>query len=544
MADSNKISMQSYNLVKLLKRLEDATSRLEDVTIYQENYVQTKIDQSNLTHSESPTSNVRTSSESIGMNNEDFHTPAAATLSNINSTSSTDANFINDFEKFISDTVDPLIEISEKIDQSIVDSVNFMKLAFKNQLSLLKLSQLSKKPDFNTVAFMNIIKPMNENITKMLDIKDKNRQSKFFTHLNSLAEGTPLFSWIAVDTPLSIISDFKDAAQFWTNRVLKDSKDSDPNSVEWVKRFLAIFDNLKTYIKKYHPQGITWNPNGDDFENIAPTFEASAKTTSAPAPAPTAAPSAGGPPPPPPAPPSSVFEVNDAPQNDASAGGNMSDVFAQLNQGENITSGLKKVDKSQQTHKNPALRASSTVPATDAASRKGPPPKPRKPQTLKTKKPPRKELIGNKWFIEFFEDHPEPIVIEANKDESIFIGRCSKILVQVKGKVNAISMTDSEGCSLVLDSSISGVDIIKCTKFGLQVENYLPQVTIDKSESGSIYLSKESIDAEIVTSSSTSLNVNLPVGPDDDFVEFAIPEQMKHSFYNGKMKSTVFEHVA
>jgi adenylyl cyclase-associated protein len=39
----------------------------------------------------------------------------------------------------------------------------------------------------------------------------------------------------------------------------------------------------------------------------------------------------------------------------------MSAVFAQLNQGEAITSGLRKVDKSKMTHKNPELRASGMV---------------------------------------------------------------------------------------------------------------------------------------------------------------------------------------
>ena len=44
-----------------------------------------------------------------------------------------------------------------------------------------------------------------------------------------------------------------------------------------------------------------------------------------------------------------------------SADNDMSAVFAQLNQGEAITAGLRKVDKSKMTHKNPELRASGMV---------------------------------------------------------------------------------------------------------------------------------------------------------------------------------------
>lgn len=66
---------------------------------------------------------------------------------------------------------------------------------------------------------------------------------------------------------------------------------------------------------------------------------------------------AGGPPPPPPPPPIAV----QSPSAKAPAGGAAA-VFAELNQGEAVTKGLRKVDKSEMTHKNPSLRAGSAVP--------------------------------------------------------------------------------------------------------------------------------------------------------------------------------------
>lgn len=93
-------------------------------------------------------------------------------------------------------------------------------------------------------------------------------------------------------------------------------------------------------------------------------------------------------------------------------------MFEQLNRGEEITKGLRKVDKSEMTHKNPALRASGTVPATvsaptgehvffsprtamltrELAAAKRPV-KPSKPQALAGKKPAKFVLEGNKWMI-------------------------------------------------------------------------------------------------------------------------------------------------
>ena len=96
---------------------------------------------------------------------------------------------------------------------------------------------------------------------------------------------------------------------------------------------------------------------------------------------------------------------NAAPSMDA---GGLGAVFGELNKGEAVTKGLRKVNADQMTHKNPSLRAGSTVPTrSDSASSissvsrgKSPAPgKKPKPESMRTKKPPTKKLEGNKWII-------------------------------------------------------------------------------------------------------------------------------------------------
>lgn len=558
MPDQGEFAIQGFNLVKLLKRLEDATARLEDVTIYQEGYIQSKIEERNQTDkkltNEDTASVANSGSGDITTNEikdtkkQEVEKPDSNNFE-IKEINEETPKSILEFEAFLNENVDKLLTISEKIDPLLVEAVKMFKNSFLIQLDLINLAVKAKQPDYSSPEFMNIIKPINENLTSITELKDKNRQSVIFSYLNSIVEGGLVLSWFATPTPVSFISDMKDAAQFWTNKVLKEFKEKDPNSVEWVKTYLKLFDNLKVYVKEYHPTGLKWNTTSSavDFKEALTQMQgkSSSNTQSSTVNSSTAA--AAPPPPPPPAPPASVFEVKNEDSKETTSGG-MNAVFAELNQGENITKGLKKVDKSQQTHKNPELRAGSTVPGKISPTAKSgvPPPKPKKPSTLKTKKPPRKELIGNKWFIENYDSQPnegEPILIEANKDESVFIGKCSNVFIQINGKVNAISLSETEKCSLLLESCISGLDIVKSNKFGIQVQNFLPQISIDKSDNGSIYLSKESLDTEIFTSCSTTINVNLPVGEDGDFVEFPIPEQLKHTFGNGKLNSSVFEHM-
>jgi adenylyl cyclase-associated protein len=134
---------------------------------------------------------------------------------------------------------------------------------------------------------------------------------------------------------------------------------------------------------------------------------------SAPRPHPQASTAAGGPPPPPPPgpppPPRRFDEPKAAPASDK---GGLGAVFSELNKGEAVTKGLRKVNADQMTHKNPSLRAGATVPtrsdsqsSVSSISRaKSPAPgKKPKPESMRTKKPPVKKLDGNKWYIVSFE---------------------------------------------------------------------------------------------------------------------------------------------
>lgn len=176
---------------------------------------------------------------------------------------------------------------------------------------------------------------------------------------------------------------------------------SDPRQVEWVQAFYQIFHDLGDYIKQHHPQGVAWNPRGEPAEEVAKSLDSSKDTQR---PAAIAGPSAGGaPPPPPPPPPPGPAPVLDIGSDSAKASGGapaggFGAVFSELNRGEDVTKGLRKVDRSEMTHKNPSLRAGSTV--SDGARAKSPVPgKKPKPESMRAKKPARKVLEANKWTV-------------------------------------------------------------------------------------------------------------------------------------------------
>ena len=110
------------------------------------------------------------------------------------------------------------------------------------------------------------------------------------------------------------------------------------------------------------------------------------------------------------------------------------------------------------THKNPALRASSTVPSNTPPSLGKKPTKPVKPQSLSTKKPAKFALEGKKWIIvchsfpdvsgsiltvtfqEYQENEPGLTVEDGEISHIVSLYGCKNTTVVIKGKVNGVTL--------------------------------------------------------------------------------------------------------
>ena len=324
----------------------------------------------------------------------------------------------------------------------------------------------------------------------------------------------------------------------------------DTAHVDWVQSYYTICKALAAYVKEFYSGGMTWNSKGIDAQQALK--EVAAGESSAPGPAPASY----APPPPPPlptfdSPPPSRSVSNASHAKSTGGASDMSAVFDQLSKGERVTSGLRKVDPSQQTHKNPSLRtqapaAPSNLSRSDSAnsaSRRSPVPG-KKPDSMRTKKPPRKTLESTKWIVEHYDNPGEVVEIEAAMQHTVLISRCAKTTVRVRGKANAISIDSSAGLALIVDSLVSAVDVVKTSKFQMQVLGSLPTVLLDQVDDAQVYLSKDSLGTELFTSKCTGVNVNVPgKGEEDDYRECAVPEQVKTVIKSGKAVSEIVEHM-
>jgi len=426
------------------------------------------------------------------------------------------------YDDILNGPVKQFVEISQKIGGEIQQQSEIFHKAFKAQREFIAVVTRSKKPADNVVQ--ELLKPTSDLISQAQDFREKHRAKKeAFNHLSAVSEGIPGLGWVMVaPKPGPYVVQMKEAAEFYTNRVLKEGDDVNKS---WARAFPVIFVELGNFVKKYHTTGLVWNPKGG---------EATAASGSAPAP------SAGGPPPPPsggpppPGPPPPVDLGKPEP-----ARPDPTQLFAALNKGSDITAGLKKVDKSQMTHKNPELRAGSVVPASAPKAEKESP----KAVAAADNKPPKLALEGNKWVVEYQKNQNSLTLDEVETKQTVYLYKNTNTTVIIKGKVNQITLDSCKKTAIVVDNVISSVDIVNSNSCQIQITGRAPTISVDKTDGVQIYLSKEGLETEILSSKSSEMNILIPgAQADSDMVETPIPEQYKTIFQKGKWLTTIVEH--
>jgi len=334
-----------------------------------------------------------------------------------------------------------------------------------------------------------------------------------------VAEAIAALSWVTVaPAPVPYVKEMAAAGDFYGNKVLTEFKGKDENMVNFVKSFKELINDLSAYVKDFHTTGLSWNSKGGkatEFNSSSaaapkPAAEYAAAPVEAPKPA-TAAPS-------------------------KPAGGNM---FAELSKGGDITAGLKKVtrDMTNKDKKIDSLVSADAVAKVDKDAEK----------MAAALKDPVFELQGNKWMVEYQVDRSD-LQITAERSQTVLLFKCvgkkSRTVVTIDGKVNAVSIDGCNKTSVVVHSVVSTIDMVNCNNCEVQIIGKCPTLNIDKCSGVMVYLSKENVDdIQIVTAKSSAMNIQLPAASDDhDPVEIPVPEQFLTVVKGGKLVTETVNH--
>lgn len=400
-------------------------------------------------------------------------------------------------------------DLSAKIGGEIDEHAKLVKAAFAaaRDVIVLAAKHQTPKPD----VLKERVEPLGAQVELTQAFCDKRRGHKQFNHFMTIKEGIGCVGWVRVaPKPAPYVKEMHDQALFYGNRVLKEYKGKDDTHVEWMRAFTGGILELQAYVKTYHTTGLAWNKQG----TVLP-----------------AAPAAGSGPPPPP--PPAIQPPTGGPPAPSSGGGGADTqraaLFTSLNKGGDVTKGLKKVTNEMKTHKNPELRASSVVKASDVKPTATS--KPTFGGATAAKKKPVFELQMRKWVVEYQEDNSSLAITDTNPKQSVYMFRCNKCTIKISGKINSIILDSCKKVALVFDDAISSVEIINSQSIQVQILGKCPTVSIDKTDGCQVFLNKSTLTTEIVSAKSSEMNICVPKG--DDYTEHALPEQYK-SKWNGK----------
>uniref|UniRef100_A0A8C1SEA1 Adenylyl cyclase-associated protein n=1 Tax=Cyprinus carpio TaxID=7962 RepID=A0A8C1SEA1_CYPCA len=425
--------------------------------------------------------------------------------------------YVEAYDNLLSGPVAQYTALSQKIGGDVQKHAELMKQAFSCQRQFLVTASNSQKPSDSVLT--SLLAPVSKVIQEVQAFREKNRSSPLFNHLSAVSESVPALGWVAMaPKPGPFVKEMQDAATFYTNRVLKDYKEKDKMHVEWVHAYVSIWTELQAYIKQHHTTGLSWSKTG-------PVASASG-----------GAPSGGAPAPPPPGPPPPPMDLDKSSGGDSGAT-NRNALFASLNKGADITKGLKHVSDDQKTHKNPGLKAQGgPLPS-------GPKPFAARPTAAASPArtlPPVLELDGKKWKVENHEGAQNLVISDTELKQVVYAFKCNNSTLQVKGKINSITLDNCKKLGLVFDDVVGIVEVINCKDVKVQVMGKIPTISINKTDGCHVYLSKDSLSCEIISAKSSEMNVLVP-NKDGEYTEIPVPEQFKTVWDGNKLVTTATE---
>ncbi|XP_024967957.1 cyclase-associated protein 1-like [Cynara cardunculus var. scolymus] len=421
------------------------------------------------------------------------------------------------FEDLVAEYVGKVTDAAGKIGGQVQDITNVVSEAFSAEKELLMRIKQTQKPDARGMA--EFLRPLNEKLTEANSMSE-GRRSDFFNHLRAASESLTALAWIAytgkncgMSMPIGHVEECWQSAEFYSNKVLIEYRNKDPDHVEWVKALKELYvPGLRDFVKTHYPLGPVWSATG-----------ATVATSSKP-----------GAPAPPGPPPASLSSSGSSTSSSSQPKKGMAAVFQEISS-KPVTAGLRKVTDDMKT-KNRADRA-GFVSSGEKQVRKS------APAAAKVG-PPKLELVmGRKWVVENQIGSKDLVIDECDPRQTVYIFGCKDSVLQIHGKVNNITVDKCTKMGVVFMDVVAAFEIVNCSSVEVQCQGVAPTISIDNTAGCQLYLSQYSLESSITTAKASEVNVMVPGDdPAADLVEHALPQQYIHTYKDGQFLTTPVSH--
>eukprot|EP01041_Mallomonas_annulata_P003357 gene3357-6647_t len=340
-------------------------------------------------------------------------------------------------------------------------------------------------------------------------------------HTKTVSEGLGCLNWVMVKpAPCDFIESFIGGSDYWANGIRKEYRTTNPDQIAFCDTFRTLINEMKLYVKEFHTTGVQWNARGVDVSAYNPD-EGSASSTITASPMTPAVTL-------PPAPAPAATSSSSSSSSEASKTVNL---FAALNKGGDITSGLKTVTKDQQTWRaeyKGAGDAPASLPAPGPS--KTQPAAKTKASVDTVKGPPKLEYLEGacKWVVEnqTADSGVVTITIGAMK-QTVYIFNCIDASINITGKCKSVIIDSCKKSKVYYDNIMASCEVVNCQRMHVECREKVASVAIDKTDGIVVQLPLSSLDTTVVASKSSEMNITWP-DANGDLIERPIPEQYIH----------------
>ncbi|OAY79814.1 Cyclase-associated protein 1, partial [Ananas comosus] len=418
---------------------------------------------------------------------------------------------ISALDELVESSLGRVLTTASAIGGEVYAAAKILEETFLVQRELLIKAKQTKKPSLEGMA--EFVRPLNEAILKANCLTEGAR-ADCFNHLKAVADSLTALAWIAysgkdcgMSLPTAHVEESWQMAEFYNNKVLVEYKNKESNHVEWAKALKELYSpGLRDYVKRYYPLGLEWGQPGS--ANVSARHST---TTAVQIPA----------------------EKTQSAPSQPKAG--MSAVFQEISSGKSVTAGLRKVTDDMKS-KNRSDKA-GIVSASEKETVSG-------RSSISKRSTPKFELqMGRKWAVENQIGEKNLVIDDCDAKQSVYVYGCKDSVLQVKGKVNNITIDKCTKMGILFKDVVAACEIVNCNSIEVQCEGSAPTISIDNTSGCQLYLGKDSLETSITTAKSSEVNVLVPgASPDGDWAEHPLPQQFVHTFRDGQFTTSPVSH--
>lgn len=413
---------------------------------------------------------------------------------------------IRAFDEYVTEKLEPFVAICDKLGGDAATAGQLVKAAWLEMRSFLLLASACKEPPQAQLPTL-----LAGVAAKIRELGSSVKRNEWEKHSKTCSEGVQALNWLVIKpAPRDYIENFIGGSDYWANGIRREFKTTNPDQVAFCDTFKALLSALMDYVKEYHTTGASWNPRGVDVSE----YKASGTSLGVPVAAPT---------------PVTVPTVASAtaPASRAPAPAPSANMFAELNKGGAITSGLKTVTKDMQTWRSEYKGGDAPAPVVVAPKKA-----PTANASSQVRGPPKLEFqaAGNKWCVENQTEAGGVVEVTINDlKETVYIFGCVGATINIAGKCKSIIADSCKKTKVLFDNAFASCEIVNCQRMQVQCRVAVGSVAIDKTDGIIVFLPESSLDSKIVASKSSEMNLSWP-DPDGsgNLIERPIPEQYVH----------------